>query len=278
MRSFKTIGVGLLAGVLALSIVACGEKKEETTTDNVGSKVEEKKELTIEERIVEASKKIESLENYESKINMELAFEIAFGDEKSEIPMNAESDIVVFKNPFKSKLVAKVETPFTGEPEETESYMVEENGKYIEYQKNEGKWEIVKDSKEQKSLEIIRDMDVIPSILKEGTNIKEIGTEDISGKQTTKVQIELNSDILKDTYKNDEMFEELYKSDGTSLTGEVWLSKDNDVVQFKFDMASVLKGDSEEGKVTKAILTIVVDKHNKATEFEIPEEALKAEE
>lgn len=279
MRSIKKIGTFLLAGVLALSMVACGEKKEENTTSSVESKVEEKKELTIEERVAEASKKIDSLESFESKMKLELGFEIAFGDEKSEVPMNIESEIVAFKNPTKTKFVVNVENPFTGEPEATEGYTIEKDGEIIEYQKNEGKWEVVKDSEEQYSLENMNYMEMITAFLKDGQNMKEIGNEDISGKQTTKVQIELNPDILKDKYKNDEMFEELLKSDGASIIGEIWLTEDNNVAQCKVDLASFLaevpEEDAEEGRATKAIFTIALDQHNAATEFEIPEEVLK---
>lgn len=281
MRNIKRIGAGLLAGVLALSVVACGEKKEENTTSNVESTVEEKKELTIEERIAEASKKMENIESYESKMKLELGFEVSFGDEKSEVPMNIESEVIAFKNPEKTKFVVKVENPFTGEPEATEGYTIEKDGEIIEYQKNEGKWEVVKDGEEQYSLEDMNYMEMVTAFLKDGQNVKEIGNEDISGKQTTKAQIELNSDILKDKYKNDEMFEELLKSDGVSIIGEIWLTEDNDVVQCKVDLTSFLaevsEEDAEEGRATKAIFTIALDQHNVATEFEIPEEVLKLE-
>lgn len=281
MRNVRRIGAGLLAGVLALSVVACGEKKEENTTSSVESTVEEKKELTIEERVAEASKKMENIESYESKMKLELGFEVSFGDEKSEVPMNIESEVIAFNNPAKTKFVVKVENPFTGEPETTEGYTIEKDGEIIEYQKNEGKWEVVKDGEEQYSLEDMNYMEMVTAFLKDGQNVKEIGNEDISGKQTTKAQIELNSDILKDKYKNDEMFEELLKSDEVSIIGEIWLTEDNDVVQCKVDLTSFLaevsEEDAEEGRATKAIFTIALDQHNAATEFEIPEEVLKLE-
>lgn len=279
MRYMRRVGAGLLATVLALSVVACGEKKEENTTSGVESTVEEKKELTIEERVAEASKNMDNLESYESKINLELGFEISFGDEKSEVPMNIESELVAFKNPTKTKFVTKVENPFTGEPEVIEGYTMEKNGENVEFHKEEDEWEVVTDESEQNSLENTNYLHMITTFLKEGRNVKEVGTENILGTQATKVQVEMNAGSLKELYKNDEMLEELLKVDGASIIGEIWISEDNNVVQCKIDMSSVLKEvskeEAEEGRATKAIFTITVDKHNAATDFEIPEEVLK---
>lgn len=279
MRHMRRVGAGLLATVLALSVVACGEKKEENTTSSVESTVEEKKELTIEERVAEASKNMDNLESYESKINLELGFEISFGDEKSEVPLNIESELVAFKNPTKTKFVTKVENPFTEVPEVIEGYTVEENGKNVEFHKEEDEWEVVTDESEQNSLENTNYLHMITTFLKEGQNVKEVGTEDVLGTQATKVQVEMNAGSLKELYKNDEMLEELLKVDGANVIGEIWISEDNQVVQCKIDMSSVLKEvsneEEEDGKATKAIFTVTVDKHNAAADFEIPEEVLK---
>lgn len=279
MRHMRRVGAGLLVTVLALSVVACGEKKEENTTSSVESTVEEKKELTIEERVAEASKNMDNLESYESKINLELGFEISFGDEKSEVPLNIESELVAFKNPTKTKFVTKVENPFTEVPEIIEGYTMEENGKNVEFHKEEDEWEVVTDRAEQHSLENTNYLHMITTFLKEGQNVKEVGMEDVLGTQATKVQVEMNAGSLKELYKNDEMLEELLKVDGANLIGEIWLSEDNQVVQCKIDMSSVLKEvsnkEEEDGKATKAIFTVTVDKHNAASDFEIPEEVLK---
>lgn len=279
MRHMRRVGAGLLATVLALSVVACGEKKEENTTSSVESTVEEKKELTIEERVAEASKNMDNLESYESKINLELGFEISFGDEKSEVPLNIESELVAFKNPTKTKFVTKVENPFTEVPEIIEGYTMEENGKNVEFHKEEDEWEVVTDRAEQHSLENTNYLHMITTFLKEGQNVKEVGTEDVLGTQATKVQVEMNAGSLKELYKNDEMLNGLLRGDGASIIGEIWISEDNQVVQCRLDMGGLLlevsDGNDMEGRATKAIFTVTVDKHNAAADFEIPEEVLK---
>lgn len=282
MRNLKKLGAFLLAGALMVSSVACGGKKE----------------LSLADRMSEAQKKMAELKSMEGTMEMDLAMVAESDGEKQDFAVKTTGDIVMFQNPIKMKSHMKMDMGLLGS-QEIDMYMEEKDGKATQYMQMAGEW--IKQEVPKELLDQSNSIKSAELLLKSMTNVKEVGKEKVNGKNATKIEGEISGDAIKDVIEasgaldsmgamgdvDEAMMNKILEKVGV-LKVVYYLTDDNEIVKIEEDLVNFMNqlfesmfsdGDaSMKMTVSKALLNMTFDKFNAATEFEIPEEALKAEE
>ena len=283
MRKLKKLGAIVLTSLFVVSTVACGSSS--SGKDDVTS------------RLVEAQKKMEEVKNAEATLEMKLEAVSTDEDGKEEsLNMSTTGNIVMFSDPIKAKIEMNMALEGLGSVD-MNMYMEEKDGKYISYTNLLGSWtatEVSLDDVDQYSLEKNAEL-----YIKDLKNVKEIGTEEINGENTTKIEGEVSGEQLKSLIESSGMLdltglsetetkemEKLLANMG-DLKLTVWLNDDNYMVKVSEDLTEfankLVKNLAEEddtindASFTNLVVTISYDKFNEAQDFEIPEDARNAE-
>lgn len=289
MRKMKKLGAILLTGALMLSATACGGSTANTS-------VEQEKTLSVQERVVESQKKMQDVKSVEVLMSMDMGMKASQGSESQEFTMKMTGVTSMIQDPMKAKVEMTMDMGELG-TQTTQSYMEEKDGKYVMYSGIEGTWtsyEIPADLASQYSAEESVDM-----YLKGFANAKEVGTEEIDGKQTTKIEGELSGKAMEKMIQSTGILDSLGTvsasdqdtlkklfSEMGSLKLTLWLTDDNEVVKIEEDMTDMINqmikkilAEGSEGvemEITNAVMTASYDKINAVEDFEIPEEAKNA--
>ena len=288
MRKLKKMGAILMTGLLIMSATACGTEKQ---TGQSGSN-------DVQAKVAAAQKKMAELKSAEAVMDMDMSITAKDEDGKEQsFDMKTTSTMVMFNEPMKVKVDMKMSMGELGETT-MEMYAEEKDGKYISYTNLLGAWtatELDKDAIQQYSLEQNADM-----YLNGISNVKEAGSEEVNGEKTTKYEAEISGEAIEELAKSTGVFDLAGLSDEESKTMEemftdakgikitVWLNEDNYIVKISEDLTDLMSGvmekaseasgsEEDTGSISKFVINMTYSNFDKATDFEIPEDAQKAE-
>ena len=301
MRKIKKLSALLLSGVLMLSTVACGGTSEKNGQNDTSTS-----KMTVEERLADSQKKMAGIKSVHMTMDMTMGMKLAIeGEETQEAAMQTTSEIDMISNPVKAKismtmdlgdlLAAEGETENSEEAKQTlETYMEEVDGKYLMYTGAEGQW--VKQEVDASSLTQYDPEESAALYLKSLSDVKEIGTEEINGENTTKIEGVVKGDAIKEildasgignsltqmTGLSQEEIDPLFK-DLEDFKMTVWLNDDNYMVKVEEDMLNmlntmmknILKDSGQEYALTFTAFetSMIYNNFDKVEDFTIPEEA-----
>lgn len=283
----KKLATLVLSLMLIISFTACSE----------GDMTKDK---SAEEILEGAMTKATEWENYEMDIDSRMVMNIPI---QGEMEMNINGHGVAFIKPLKMHMTMTVEMEQLPEPQSIEQYLIQEGDTLTIYQQLEGQW--YKQVMEGSGMEQLASVDPIESIqlfmkhLK-GAEIVEEGQ--INEKDAVKIDATVSFDMYKELIAGNQSLD-MSLGLGTNvfdmlgemgdLTYSIWVEKETlNVTRYEMDLTEAMNKMAEamEGieelpqeavdayKNSKMEMTITITNHNQAADFEIPEEALNAEE
>lgn len=286
MRTLKRFGALLLTGALMLSATACGS----TTGSSSDGK------MSAQERVAAALEHMKEIKSVEVRMDMDMAMKVSQDKESHDFTMKTTGVTSLIQEPMKAKMDMTIDMGELGK-QETQTYMQQQDGKYMMYSNVGGTWtsyelpeNLLDQYDAQKSMELY---------LKGFENAKESGTEEINGKQATKIEGEISGDAMKEMINatgvlqslgsiagsDAESLEKMF-SDMGSLKLTLWINDDNELVKVEEDLKDMITKMIEnatpqemEGmkiEISKAMMTGTYDKINSVENFELPKEAESA--
>lgn len=285
----------LLALTLVVSAVGCGKKTPTEPKD-----------------IIKATQEnAEKAKNLEAKLKFDLAGTLEADGEKQDLNTSITADVVAFVEPLKVKMDMTIDLSAFGlGKQELETYVAKEGEDYFTYVSVAGQWSKVKIEKEliEKSLKQEKEdkNDELSDKISESFINK--GEVDLDGKKAIELEGKVTNSIMKEAVEKSGVLDEAevssYKSAITPFLDQLKDiplkmyvdSKTMDTVKTTVDLKDVTQGIFDElMKQYSSLLTggadveikltfskcnmeVTYDNYNKATDFEIPEDAKKAEE
>ena len=304
MKKIKKLGAVLLASVFMISTVACG------STGSGGTDSTDTQKISAEERLADSQKKMADVESVHMSMDMNIGMKIQTEDAKEqEVNMNTTSEIDMFQNPLKMKMAMTMDLGdlLGAEAEDLEGidtnqtmemYMDEVDGKAMMYMTMFGQW-----LKQEMDLSELTQYDTeeMAKLYTDGlSDVKEVGTEEINGETTTKIEGVINGDSVQKILAASGMEDYMTEASGldqetldqllseiTDFKMAIWLNEDNYMVKVEEDlteminvmMENMLEGTEDAGSVTYTAFKMIAtySKFNQVEDFTIPEEAKNAE-
>ena len=304
MKKIKKLGAVLLASVFMISTVACG------STESGGTDSTDTQKISAEERLADSQKKMADVESVHMSMDMNIGMNIQTEDAKEqEVNMNTTSEIDMFQNPLKMKMAMTMDLGdlLGAEAEDLEGidtnqtmemYMDEVDGKAMMYMTMFGQW-----LKQEMDLSELTQYDTeeMTKLYTDGlSDVKEVGTEEINGETTTKIEGVINGDSVQKILAASGMEDYMTEASGldqetldqllseiTDFKMAIWLNEDNYMVKVEEDlteminvmMENMLEGTEDAGSVTYTAFKMIAtySKFNQVEDFTIPEEAKNAE-
>lgn len=298
-KYLKKLGVSVVVGLTALSIAGCSSDSSSTATSkeatSTSAAASSEKEMSVEERVAQAEKAQEDVENMKSKMTMEMNI----SSQGKTLDMNTTMDTVFFADPLKMKMDMNVDMGEMGS-----QYMAiyaEQSAEdaYTMYMTDGTQWQ-----SEEVSVEAFDQYDTrntIDTYLAGVTELKDAGKEEINGKQAVKIDGKITGDALEETIKYSGSLDSLKQTAGGQIDdatleglfhdlGEInvslWLDEETNLpVKYSMDMTDVMAklyenlfsamDGAEDIDFTVSKVTIGVSdiSYNDAEDFEIPAEA-----
>lgn len=257
-----------------------------------------------------------SVENFQTRsiINMNMLMPDITGGNMS-VTFNIESDSTIFDNPLKARTIINMNHSIKGNTEGTsesiptiiEQYFVTDGDNYILYQYSLGKWIKIKIDNELIAMKQLQGYDYIKQYENYFSDGKIIGTDTINGIETYKTQFKINKENILEIFNQFELNRSLpYDTNMEdiaikladsidNIVYEVWFSKENPhIVKISSDLKPMFESivkilteeDSTENKASietmfgdmSSVTEIYFTNINECEDFEIPKEALNAEE
>lgn len=288
MRKLKKLSAILLTGVLTFSAVACG--------NSTGNHAKTESGTSVQERIASVQTKMQEVKSLEMSMDMDMALKATEDGESFDFTMKTSGVTSMLQDPMKAKSDMTVDMGELGS-QTVQSYIEEVDGKYMVYSGIDNAW-----TSTELSADLIAQYDAKQSAnayLKGFSNAKEVGTEEVNGKQTTKIEGEVSGEALEDMVNETGLLQSLtgtvgsdadmlknMLSDMGGLKITLWVTDDNELVKVEEDMTDMMskmmeKLSGENGadiamEVSTAKLSVTYDKINAVDDFEIPEEAKNA--
>lgn len=240
-----------------------------------------------------------NIKNMDSVSNME----IEMGTSGLNMIIKSEQNMSVFSEPYKAKIDMKMDMAGLGNID-TQMYLGEVDGKHYVFTNLDG-WvaEKLDDSMFDEMKEQYNPDAGFDVYLSNVDSFKVVGTEEIDGKETTKLEGLITGQSLKDFIEKtgamssldvkDEISPDMFDNLG-DLNITIWIDNEEQIpIKIATDMAAMMKSiidkvsesqdlSSEElvqiGEIsiTKCYLEMTYKNINQATEFEIPQEAKDA--
>jgi hypothetical protein len=279
MRAMKKWIVMALAVMMVLAVAACSPK------------------LTTQQKLDKSQEVVKDIKNLDAKMDMKIGMS-AMG---TDLEVTATGNIVTFKDPVKLKL--EMTLGMLGQNQELKLYAVEDGEDYKVYTFESDEWSADTVTKEdfEEETSVNTGAESVDLYIKNMTEIKEEGEEEIDGRKTQKITGVITGDKMA----------EVLKANGTvgSILGEVGVSEDEDAlssisesitatlwldaatyapVKIELDMGKLMDklvkmsmgadDDSEDSiGVSTCVVSITYNKINDAVDFTIPQDALDAE-
>lgn len=275
-----------------------GQKNKKQTKKVVVSQ----EEVALKNRVKEAQIKAMNIKSAEATMKTAMDMNMEYQGKKQTIPMRTTAKIIMFQNPMKAKVELNLNTSTIPSMNGTsmQMYIEEKDGKITEYIKFMDEWQAIELPKEtmMKQIKQLNTIESVDRLLDGVTNLKELGKEQIAGKETTKIEGTLSKEAIKslletsDVLQMSNMVEEeqeitnkmLNDFDNVKLT--FWLTEDNQLVRMKEDltdamnkmMSSMAKESDDSFKIaiSKMVILITYDKVNDVPDFTIPQEVYNA--
>ena len=295
-----------LAAVLSLAMILClltacgaGGGGEKSATN-----------MTPEEVLAAASKNMDSLESMSYDMDMDMGFAIAIPslevDEKLDISSKSEADYI--KEPMKMKMTMNMDMG-TGEAMDMLMYLVQDGDTYITYtgiENEDGSFDWVRQvMSDLPDMSQYKAEDTMKLYLSSGESFKENGTEEVNGVEAVRYDGVIKGEAMQEVMDSSGMTEQLaamnlggdedlFKNAG-DLPISIWIDREQLLpVKYEMDMAAVMQYIMEKAlaqqleglegtgemkmTVSKAFVSMTVKNFNGVEDFEIPQEALDAEE
>lgn len=289
MRKLKKLGALMLAGALMVSAVACGGTGETNTGD--------KGAMSVADRIADSQKKMSEIKSASMDMNMIMNMSVKVeGQDAQEMNITTSGKIDMFNDPLKAKMEMSMDMGEMGGKQDIQMYMEQVDGKIISYTGVAGQWgsmEVDASDIEQYSVKESSEL-----YLNSMSDMKEVGTEQIDGKDAIKIEgvvkgeelkkiIDASgvADNLKSTGVDQATFDKILSSMG-DFKMAIWLDADNYMVKVEEDltdmmtkvMEKMLEGTEQAGQITftKVEMTATYKNMDQVEDFEIPEEAKNA--
>ncbi len=276
-----------LVMVLIMSMAACGDK--DLTADKSAKEI-------LQESITKSAE----WKSYEMDISTHMKMDVP---EEGLMEMNMTGSGAVIMDPMKMHMTLDMEMPEMEQPQTMEQYMIQEEDGFTIYQNIEGKW--YKMSISDPSLVEMMSMDPMENIslfMEYLKSAEVVGEEVIKERDAVKIDLTVSFDMYKEFLeKNSSMdvggilgsgiMESL--SDAGDLTYTVWVDKTSmEIVKYYMDLSEAMQkigeamADQDDAlpelsdiyKDIKMEMTMEVYNQNGVEDFEIPQEAMDAEE
>lgn len=283
----KKIMTLLLTGVLLVASTACGDAK---TGNGTGK-------MTLEERVLDSQKKMSDMKSISMDMEMEMNMSAKVGEEEpQEITTKTTGKIDMFYKPMKAKMDMNIDMGELG-AQAMQMYMEEKDGKYFTYTGMLEQW--FSQEVDATAFEQYNAQENAELYLKSLGDLKEVATEQVNGKEATKIEGVVKGEALekimessgimeslKSQGMDEELLSKIYKEMG-DFKMAIWLDRDNYMVKVEEDMTEMMSKMTEKmledteaaGGVTftKVVVTGTYNNFNQVEEFEIPEEAKNAQ-
>lgn len=217
----------VLSAVLALSLVACGHKKNDDG-----------------EKVIAAMEKMSAAQSYHSTMETEMRMEIP---EIGEMGMHMQMDMACFVDPMKAKVEMMME--IAGERTDLSMFLQQKDGKYEVYVLNGSEWMSAELSSEE-----LTQMDTKASLQMYVDNSKSFsfaGTEEIQGRKADRYDGVIEGETMEkamaatgnttgmmwqDLGIDEEVFQDLGK-----LPLSVWIDQESGYpVHYSMDMTDIM--------------------------------------
>lgn len=254
--------------------------------------------------------------NFQTKaiMNMNMLMPDMSGQNMS-VTITMDSDSTIFTSPLKSKTLINMNYSINDTSESSsetiptiiEQYFVADDNNYILYQYSMGQWTKIKIDNELIAMKQLQGYDYIKEYENYFSNGKIVGTETVNEIETYKAQFELNAENIIEMFNQFELnrslpyetsMEEIASKLADSMDNivyDVWFSKnDSHIVKISSDLKPMFDGIvkilmEEDSIVDKngietmfgdmsSVTEIYFTNINECKNFEIPEEALNAQE
>ncbi len=286
-ENMKKILTILLCLTLLISMTACSGK------DMTQGKAPEE---ILEEAITKAAE----WENYEMALETHMVMDIP---PQGEIEMNMTGVGVAFIKPLKMHMTMSMDMPQMEESQNIEQYIVQEEDTFSIYQNYEGQW--YKNVMEDEGIEELMSVDPMESIQLFVKHIKsaEIAEEEkINDKDAVRIDVTVSFDMYKELMETNgsldmsamfgmDVFEML--GNMGDLTYSIWVEKESlNVVKYHMNLSEAMNKMAEAMQEIEEVpqelidvyqtsqmeMSVTLSNQNNVEDFEIPEEALNAEE
>lgn len=283
-------------------IVQNKKSRKKQTTDNTKKAVMSQEALQLKNRVKEAQINAANIKSAEATMKMTMDMSMEYQGQKQMLPIRTIGKITMFQNPIKAKIDLKLNTTTLPSMNDMsmQIYMEEKDKKITEYIKLGDEWQAIELSSENlmKQVKQLNTIDSVDQLLKGMTNLKELGKEQIAGKETTKMEGTLSKEAIKSLFETtgvlqmSNMLEEEQEITSKMLKnlGNIkltfWITEDNQLIQLKEDltdamnkmMSSISKEVDNELKVeiSKMVIFITYSKINDVLDFTIPQEVYDA--
>ncbi|MCG8482167.1 MAG: hypothetical protein MJA31_02565 [Clostridia bacterium] len=284
MKKILTI---LLCLTLLISMTACSGK------DMTQGKAPEE---ILEEAITKAAE----WENYEMALETHMIMDIP---PQGEIEMNMTGVGVAFIKPLKMHMTMSMHMPQMEESQNIEQYIVQEEETFSIYQNYEGQW--YKNVMEGEGIEELMSVDPMESIQLFVKHIKSaeiVEEEKINDKDAVRIDVTVSFDMYKELMETNGSLDmsamfgmdvfEMLGSMG-DLTYSIWVEKESlNVVKYHMNLSEAMNKMAEAMQEIEEVpqelidvyqtsqmeMSVTLSNQNNVEDFEIPEEALNAEE
>ena len=287
----KRAAIAAVLAVLMVCLCACGNKQD--NTEDIGKIME-----TAQKNLNAA----ESL-SYDMLMSMDISSP-DLGEQSIKLDMNSKIDAIL--SPMKMKMDMNMSMAQLGEMKAT-MYVVEEDGIFTAYTGTDvGSGSLIWGKQTVDGTEILNQYDAGKSAdiyISNAENFKKIGEDTVNGKAATKYEGTISGESLSAVLNNTGVIDQyaalgLDEEAAKDILGElgsmqigIWISDEDTIpVKFEMDMTSLLNtmmskllaADDETGGVAitinKTVITMTISNVNAVSDFEVPAEALEAQE
>lgn len=271
MKLFKKVSLLLCIISLALAMTACGNDKGAA------------------EILAEADKKVQEADSMQATMVMDMEIEVAEQEgEGLTLPVQTSTDMVIFNNPSKMKMITTM--AMMGAEETMEVYVVETDGTYAIITNETGEYE--KETLDLSAYEEEMKQASFDLYLKNPDSFSEVGKETVNDVEATKYEGVISGDAMEeliagtgmkeivDSMGSDDIdFAEIF-SDMKDIGITVWVDGEGYPARYEMDMAewmnalyaklpeSMMEGVTINCK--KVLVSIDCFNYNQAEDFEVP--------
>lgn len=301
-----TQGIEVLAASKAKTVQTKKAQKKQSNKQQKSQKqqvVDSPEVIQLKNRVKEAQLNASKIKSAEATMNMNMNMKMEYKGESLSLPMKMTGKIKMFQEPLKAKVDYTISSSFSGTPSmdktTMEIYLEEKDGKITEYMNMNGEWQVIDVASEDvvKQIKQLNTMENVDQFLTGITNLKNLGTEWVSGKETTKIEGTLSKDGIKAMLESTGVLQMNNMLEEQELTNKMfqalgnikltfWITEDNQIVKLREDMTKAMNkmmstfakeiDDGMKVSISKMVITITYDKINDVEDFTIPEEVYSA--
>ena len=295
MKRNKAFVHKILAGVVAAAMLFAFAGCSDNNSENNDKK-------SVEDIMKTAQENMNNAQSLSYDMTMDMSMSIS--DQSVDITMTGTAQQIV--DPMKLKMDMTMDMGELGSVD-TQTYMAQENDKYYVYSgMDDGTGSVAWIKQEVPDAEELMQYNVSESYdlyFTSSGEFKEAGTETIEGKEATRYDGKISQEDMAEVIKASGTLDQftalgVSEEDLNAMVNElgdmpisIWITNDDTFpVKYEMDMTEVMKnlmgsvlsgveGSDELGfDISKVFLSMTVTGYNNVEDFEIPQEALSAEE